>query len=77
MDTTCLKANIHHPVDWLLLRDGTRTLIKAIKLIRKHGLKHRMQNPDSFLTDDQPPLHGNDAPRPKKGRQEKAKDNLS
>jgi len=50
MDTTCLKANIHHPVDWLLLRDGTRTLIKAIKLIRKHGLKHRMQNPESFLT---------------------------
>jgi hypothetical protein len=50
MDTTCLKANIHHPVDWLLLRDGTLTLIKAIKFIRKHGLKHHMQNPKNFLT---------------------------
>ena len=50
MDTTCLEANIHHPVDWLLLRDGTRTLVKAINLIRKHGLKHRMQNPEHFLT---------------------------
>jgi len=26
-DTTCVKTNIHYPVDWLLLRDATRTLI--------------------------------------------------
>src|SRR5258708_2336714 len=26
LDTTCLKANVHFPVDWVLLRDGTRTL---------------------------------------------------
>ena len=26
LDTTCLKANIHFPVDWVLLRDATRTL---------------------------------------------------
>lgn len=50
MDSTCLGANIHYPVDWVLLRDSTRTLMKAIKLIRNHGLKHRMPAPESFLT---------------------------
>lgn len=50
LDTTCLAAPIHYPVDWVLLRDATRTLIKAIQLIRQHGLKHRMPAPESFLT---------------------------
>lgn len=50
MDSTCLGANIHYPVDWVLLRDGTRTLTKAITLIRDHGLKHRMPAPESFLS---------------------------
>ncbi|MBD1399107.1 hypothetical protein [Pelovirga terrestris] len=36
-DTTCVKSNIHFPVDWVLLRDATRTLIKAIALIRGQG----------------------------------------
>jgi len=49
LDTTCLAANIHYPVDWVLLRDATRTLIKAITLIRDQGLKHRMEAPESFL----------------------------
>lgn len=49
MDTTCLKANIHFPVDWILLRDAVRTLIKAVTLIRAHGLKHRMNSPESFM----------------------------
>jgi len=48
-DTTCVKANIHFPTDWVLLRDGVRTLMKAVKVIRKHGLKYRMPDPDSFL----------------------------
>lgn len=48
-DSTCLKTNIHFPVDWVLLRDGVRTLIRAIVLIRRHGLSHRMPAPDSFL----------------------------
>ncbi len=26
VDTTCLKANIHFPVDWVLMRDATKTL---------------------------------------------------
>jgi hypothetical protein len=31
------------------LRDGARTLLKAIALIRKHGLLHRMEEPGEFL----------------------------
>jgi hypothetical protein len=50
LDTTCLPANIHYPVDWVLLRDATRTLMKAIHLIRGQGLKHRMEQPQTFLT---------------------------
>lgn len=48
-DTTCLKANIHFPTDWVLLRDGVRTVMKAVKLIRREGLKHRMEEPETFL----------------------------
>lgn len=49
LDTTCLKANIHFPVDWVLLRDGVRTLMKATRLIRREGLKGRMEDPEEFL----------------------------
>lgn len=49
VDTTCVEPNIHFPVDWVLLRDGTRTLIKAMILIRRHGLKCRMPAPASFM----------------------------
>lgn len=49
LDTTCLKANIHFPVDWVLLRDAVRTLMKATKLIRREGLKGRMERPEEFL----------------------------
>ncbi len=48
-DTTCLKSNIHAPVDWLLLRDAARTIIKSIKLIRKKGLFHRMPDPNDLM----------------------------
>jgi hypothetical protein len=50
LDTTCLAANIHYPVDWVLLRDATRTLVKAVSLIREQGLKQRMEPPQSFLS---------------------------
>src|SRR6266496_3152390 len=50
LDTTCLAANIHYPVDWVLLRDATRTLMKALQLIRQQGLKHRMEAPEQFLS---------------------------
>jgi len=50
MDATCLEANIHFPVDWILLRDAVRTLIKSILCLRRHGLKHRIPAPESFLS---------------------------
>jgi len=49
LDTSCVKANVHFPVDWVLLRDAARTLVKAMILIRKHGIKHRMSEPQGFL----------------------------
>jgi hypothetical protein len=49
LDTTALKANIHFPVDWVLLRDGVRTLMKATTLIRNQGIKGRMEPPELFL----------------------------
>lgn len=48
-DTSCVKSDIHFPVDWVLLRDGARTLIKAIILIREHGLKHRIGAPEQLM----------------------------
>jgi hypothetical protein len=49
MDSTCVKANIHFPVDWVLLRDAARSLLSAIKTIRAQGLKNRMIAPASLL----------------------------
>ena len=43
-DCTCISANIHHPVDWLLLRDATRTLLESdrpdsqSRLVSSHAL---------------------------------------
>lgn len=42
MDSTCLEANIHFPVDWMLLKDVSLTLLQAIQLIREEGLLCRM-----------------------------------
>jgi hypothetical protein len=50
LDTTCLKANIHFPVDWVLLRDGVKSLMQSVELIRLHGLKSRMCEPQEFIT---------------------------
>jgi len=50
-DTTCVQANIHYPVDWLLLRDATRTLMLACRLIRDSGLRSRMPcEPNEFIS---------------------------
>lgn len=49
LDTTCARLNIHFPVDWVLLRDAGRTLMKATILIRDRGLKARMEEPKAFL----------------------------
>ena len=48
-DTTCVEANIHFPVDWVLLRDAARTLTKAVSLIRAQGLVNRMSSPAQFM----------------------------
>ena len=49
LDSTWVKLNIHYPTDWVLLRDATRTLMKATILIRWRGLKVRMWEPLKFL----------------------------
>ena len=49
VDTTCLRACIHFPIDWVLMRDAVRTLVKCILTIRRHGLKARIAAPEGFL----------------------------
>jgi hypothetical protein len=49
LDSTCVKANLHFPTDWVLLRDAVRTLMKATRLIRRGGLRGRMRPPEEFL----------------------------
>ena len=49
VDSTCVEANIHYPVDWVLFRDVSRTLLDAVKLIRAAGLRCRMpMEPEVF-----------------------------
>lgn len=48
VDSTCLEANVHFPTDWVLLRDGVRTILCCVKTIRQHGLRSRMPEPASF-----------------------------
>jgi hypothetical protein len=50
LDMTCVKANIHWPADWVLLKDAVQTLMAAVELIRREGLRHRMEEPKTFLT---------------------------
>ena len=49
VDSTCIRSNIHFPVDWVLLRDATRSLVQSIEVIRRHGLKHRIGDPQDFI----------------------------
>jgi hypothetical protein len=49
IDATCAKLDIHYPADWTLLRDGTRSIMRAIQVIRAHGLKLRMPSPEAFV----------------------------
>jgi hypothetical protein len=48
IDSFCMESNIHFPVDWVLLRDAVRTLIKSILCIRRHGLTHKIPEPGTF-----------------------------
>ncbi|MDP2815878.1 MAG: hypothetical protein Q8O19_04290 [Rectinemataceae bacterium] len=49
VDCTCLETNIHFPVDWVLLRDAVRTLVRSIECMRRHGLRYRIKDPSLFL----------------------------
>lgn len=53
VDTTCLEGNIHFPVDWILLRDAVRTLMKSTAIIRRHGLKKRIADSKVKCNSDQ------------------------
>lgn len=50
LDSTCVKAQMRYPVDWLLIRDGCRTMLKAMKLIRNAEIKCRMPELSGFTT---------------------------
>jgi len=42
LDAPCLEANIHFPVDWGLLLDAVRTLIKTtVDKVAQHARKHK------------------------------------
>ena len=49
IDSTCIKAGIHFPVDWLLPKDCAYTILQAILVIRKHGLRYRIKHPKEFM----------------------------
>ena len=50
IDATALKARVHYPIDWLLLRDAVRTLVLGIMQVRKHGILSRMPKaPQKYL----------------------------
>ena len=49
IDATCAPLDIHYPTDWALLRDGTRSIMRAIQVIRGHGLRRRMPDPVTFV----------------------------
>lgn len=51
VDATAVKARVHYPVDWLLLRDAVRTLTLAIAQARKYGVCSRLpKEPQAYRT---------------------------
>jgi hypothetical protein len=49
VDSTCVNLNVYHPIDWILLKDAIKTIVKSIKCLRNHGLKNRISQPDGFV----------------------------
>ena len=49
-DSTCVEANIHYPVDWLLIRDAIRSIVVSTLVIRQNYFTHRMPVPQSFIS---------------------------
>ena len=72
IDTTCLKLNIHFPVDWVLLRDAIKSMIACIQVIRGHGLYRRMKKPEYFVREINESVHADDGIWPPVWQQEKA-----
>jgi hypothetical protein len=52
VDGTCLEANVHHPVDWVAIKDCAHTLLKSVRLIRTLGLVNRMPRTPAQLASD-------------------------
>ncbi len=50
MDSTCMKLDIHHPTDWVLLKDCLKSIMQSIIQIRKSGVRYRIGNPESFIS---------------------------
>ncbi len=50
LDSTCAKLDVHFPTDWVLLKDCVKSIIQTIIQIRKHGIHHRIGNPEAFLS---------------------------
>ncbi len=69
-DTTRVKPRIHFPVDWALLRDAARTLMKAAIPIRKRSLKARMEEP-AILDLLESTLHNRETHREKRLKRDK------
>ncbi len=50
MDSTCMKLDIHHPTDWVLLKDCLKSIMQSIIQIRKSGVRYRIGNPEAFIS---------------------------
>ena len=77
LDTTCVKLNIHFPVDWVLLRDAARTLMKATTLIRnecafkvlRQGFESADGGAGRIPQENEPVVHQDDARAAQEGCQ--------
>ena len=49
-DPFCLETNIHFPVDWVLLRDASRTLTLLITRIRKYAINRMSDSVATLMT---------------------------
>ena len=42
VDSTCIEANIHHPTDWVCLKDFCFSVLNSIEVIRKYNILNRL-----------------------------------
>jgi hypothetical protein len=48
-DSTYIELEIYHPIGWVLLKDAVISIMKSVKMIRRHGLKHRVGPSEGFM----------------------------